>query len=464
MSERREENRAQNPEEGRIDIVGLLKEYLRTLSRMWLWILILTLAGGGISYARSYFSWQPSYTASATFTITASQDTGTDTGGAYSFYDNATAEQMVNTFPYILTSGVLSRRAAAQMGQEYVSGQIQASSENNTNLFTLSVTDSDAGRAYETLQAVITCYPEVAEMIVGRTNMELLDETGIPAHPDNPRDGRGELVKGAAVGCGLGLAWTALVMLSRRTVRKKEDFQNMINMKCLGEVPQISLKKRSRQTKNVLNIMNEKTDPDFLESLRLIRNKIEYSAWKHKHKVILVTSALAGEGKSTLAVNLALSLAQNGKRVALADCDLRHPSDREILGLEEGQGMAEILTKKIRVNDALLSAKQMGMEKIDKEMHFYFLPGGEAVDDGSRLLGTDRMQKIIEALAQSMDYVILDSAPVGVLTDAGVLAQYADSVVFVVKKDYARADHILEGLEELSGSRIHLIGGILNGV
>lgn len=461
MSERREENRTQNPEEGLIDIVGLLKEYLRTLSRMWLWVLILTLAGGGLSYARSYFSWQPSYTASATFTITASQDTGTDTTGVNSFYDNATAEQMANTFPYILTSGVLSRRAAAQMGQEQVSGQIQASSENNTNLFTLSVTDSDAGRAYETLQAVITCYPEVAELIVGRTNMELLDETGIPAYPDNPRDGRAALGKGAAVGCLLGLVWTALVMLSRRTVRKKEDFQKMINMKCLGEVPQISLKKRSRQTKNVLNIMNEKTDPDFLEALRLIRNKIEYSVWKHKHKVILVTSALAGEGKSTLAVNLALSLAQNGKRVALADCDLRHPSDREILGLEQGQGMYEILRRKIKVSDALLSAEQMGM---DKEIHFYFLPGGETVDDGSRLLGTERMQKIIETLAQNVDYVILDSAPVGMLTDAGVLAQYADSVVFVVKKDYARADHILDGLEELSGSRIHLIGGILNGV
>ena len=461
MSERREENRTQNPEEGLIDIVGLLKEYLRTLSRMWLWVLILTLAGGGLSYARSYFSWQPSYTASATFTITASQDTGTDTTGVNSFYDNATAEQMANTFPYILTSGVLSRRAAAQMGQEQVSGQIQASSENNTNLFTLSVTDSDAGRAYETLQAVITCYPEVAELIVGRTNMELLDETGIPAYPDNPRDGRAALGKGAAVGCLLGLVWTALVMLSRRTVRKKEDFQNMINMKCLGEVPQISMKKRSRQTKNVLNIMNEKTDPDFLEALRLIRNKIEYSVWKHKHKVILVTSALAGEGKSTLAVNLALSLAQNGKRVALADCDLRHPSDREILGLEQGQGMYEILRRKIKVSDALLSAEQMGM---DKEIHFYFLPGGETVDDGSRLLGTERMQKIIETLAQNVDYVILDSAPVGMLTDAGVLAQYADSVVFVVKKDYARADHILDGLEELSGSRIHLIGGILNGV
>ena len=459
MSENREENK--NPEEGLIDIIDLLKDYFQTLRRMWAWVLILAVAGGGIFYARSFFSWQPVYTASSTFTITASRDDGTDTTGSYSFYDNATAEQMVNTFPSILTSGVLSRRAAAEMGQDHITGQIKASAEDNTNLFTLSVTDSDAGRAYETLQAVITCYPEVAEMIVGRTNMQLLDETGIPAHPDNPRDSMGALKRGAAGGCALGLLWTAAVMLGRQTVRKREDFQKMIHMKCLGEVPQISIKKRSRKTRNVLNIMNEKIDPDFLEALRIIRNKVEYSAWRHKHKIILVTSALAGEGKSTLAVNLALSLAQNGKKVALADCDLRHPSDREILGLENGPGMYEILSRKIKVNDALLSSQDM---RLDQEMHFYFLPGGEGIDDGSRLLGSGRMEKIIGVLAQKMDYVILDSAPVGMLTDAGVLAQFADSVIFVVRKDYARADHILDGMEELTGSRIHLIGGVLNGV
>ena len=85
---------------------------------------------------------------------------------------------MVNTFPYILTSGVLSRRAAASMGRTALSGQISASAEDNTNLFTMSVTDTDAELAYETLQAVIACYPDVAEVIIGRTNMQLLDETG----------------------------------------------------------------------------------------------------------------------------------------------------------------------------------------------------------------------------------------------------------------------------------------------
>ena len=355
-------------EEGLIDIAGLLTDYFRTFRRMWAWVLILAVLGGVFAYVRSYVSWSPRYTASATFTITISQDTSS-TSGSYSFYDNSTVEQMVNTFPYILTSGVLSRRAAASMGRTALSGQISASAEDNTNLFTMSVTDTDAELAYETLQAVIACYPEVAEVIIGRTNMQLLDETGIPAYPDNPRDSRGAMAKGAAAGAVLGLAWIGLVMLSRKTVKKSDDFKRLINMRCIGAIPQIIMKKRSRESRRALNILNEKTDQDFLEAIRLVRSKVEYSAWKveysawkHHDKVILVTSALAGEGKSTIAVNLALALAGNGKRVALLDCDLRHPSDREILGLDDGEGLYEILTKQTNPADLLITGKDLGMD------------------------------------------------------------------------------------------------------
>lgn len=459
MSTQNEENK--QTEEGLIDIVGLLTDYFRTLRRMWIWVLILAVAGGTFSYLRSYMTWSPRYTASATFTITASQDGSDPTTGSYAFYDNSTAEQMANTFPYILTSGVLSRRAAETMGREAVSGQITASSEANTNLFTMSVTDSDAGLAYETLQAVIQCYPEVSEVIIGRTNMQLLDETGIPAYPDNPRDGKGALVKGAGAGALLGLLWAGAVTISRMTVKKKEDFQTRAHMKCIGEVPQVTMKKRSRESRNVLNILNEKTDPAFEEAMQLVRGKVEYSAWRHHSKTILVTSALAGEGKSTLAVNLALAFSKSGKRAALIDCDLRHPSDRKILGLEEGSGLYEVLTREARLGDVLLTGKDMEM---DEEFKFCFLPGGKAAEDGSRLLGSERMQKVIEAVQEKVDYVILDSAPAGLLTDAGVLAQYADSAIFVIKRDFASTTHIMEGLEELSESRVHLIGGILNGV
>ena len=93
------QNEEKNREEGLIDIVGILTDYLRTLRRMWIWVLILAAAGGIFSYARSWMAYTPVYTASATFTITASQDGMSQTEGSYSFYDNSTTEQMVNTFP-----------------------------------------------------------------------------------------------------------------------------------------------------------------------------------------------------------------------------------------------------------------------------------------------------------------------------------------------------------------------------
>ena len=160
-------------------------------------------------------------------------------------------------------------------------------------------------------------------------------------------------------------------------------------------------------------------------------------------------------------MNLALSFARNGKRAALIDCDLRNPSNRRIFGMEEGPGLYEVLSGEAKLHDVLITGRALGM---DDEFRFYFPPGGRAVEDGSRLLGRERMRKIIEVLEKKVDIVILDSAPAGMLTDAGVLAQYADSALFVIKKDYAGTSHIMDGLEELAESRVHLIGGILNGV
>ncbi len=92
------------------------------------------------------------------------------------------------------------------------------------------------------------------------------------------------------------------------------------------------------------------------------------------------------------------------------------------------------------------------------------LPGGEAIGNGSELLGTEMMHRIIKHMEQKVDYVILDSAPAGLLTDAVVLSQYADGAVFVTRKDFASVEHIMDGMEHLASSQIQIIGGILNGV
>lgn len=445
-----------------IDITELLMDYLRIFRRMWAWILVLTIMGAGVFYVRAQKQYIPVYTASATFTINIQSDQkNSDSLGTTSFYDNAAAEQMAKTFPYILTSSVLKRQVARDMGTSGVTGDIKASVAEKTNLLTLSVTDVDSERAYEILQSVIDNYPALSEVIVGKTKMEMLDETGIPSEPDNPKDFRRNAVKGACLGFLLGAIWTGILVITRRTIRKESDVNKWIHTNCLGTVPQIGFKRRSKQMKERLVLTDTNIEKVLQEPLRIIRNKVEYNAREYKNKIFMITSALAGEGKSTLAVNLMLSLAQTGKSVALIDCDLRHPSDRVILGVEDGPGLCEVLSGKAEYEDCLLNSDEMGLPQ---EMRIAFMPGGESIEDGSALLGTDRMKEIIKSMEQWADYVILDSAPTGLLTDAAVLAQHADAAIFVVRKDFARVDYIMDGMEHLAESNIQIVGGVLNGV
>lgn len=454
-------NQEKNPEEGLINVTEYVADYLRIARRMWAWFLIFCLAGAGIFYVKARIDYTPVYTASATFTVNMSQNEtlGNTTS---TFFNNSTAEQMATTFPHILTSGVLKRKVEDELGVNYLSSSISASVLEGTNLLTLSVTDTDPGWAYAVLQSVVTNYPDISEVIVGKTNMALLDETGIPAYPDNPKEFKKDALKGAVLGIVLVAAWVLLLIFTRRTIRKQEDVYRRIHTRCLGTIPYIGKKRRTKEKENPRFLVTEPKYEEVLqENLRLIRNKIEYHANEYNHKVFLITSAAAGEGKSVVSVNLALSLARAGHKVTLIDCDLRHPTDREIFEIENGAGLVDVLEKRARTKECLLRPADI---KLDEDLKFLFFPGGEAVADGSKLLGSPTMEKIINSAKQWADYVILDSAPAGLITDSVVLAQYADASIFIVRKDYALLDDIIDGMEHLAESRVQIIGCILNGV
>lgn len=441
----------------KIDITLLLTDFLRTLRIMWRHVVVLAVIGAVIMGVMAYRNYVPMYTASTTFTIRIRNVQG---GTTSTYYDNSAAEQLAKTFPYILTSGVLQRRVANELGVSSISGRITASSIENTNLFTLSVEDRDPENAYRILQAVVNNYPSFSESIIGKVSMKVFDDSGVPTAPSNSRDLSGNIQKGAIIGGAFGLLWVLAVTLLRKTIRREEDCIKRLNQRCLGAIPYIRFKERSKQIENRLNILDEKIEPGFKEAIRIIRNKVERSAKEHSLKTILVTSAMPGEGKSTIAVNLALSLAQEGKRVVLIDADLRNPSDSEILNFESELGLIDFLKGKTSPKDCMYSANRMGL---DKKLPFFFVPGGKAVADGDNYLGSRRMKAMIENLEDQVDYLILDSAPVGLLTDASLIAQYADGVVFIIKKDYVKTENILRGMEHLAESKIHMIGCVLNG-
>ena len=441
-----------------IDQLVILIDFLKILPKLWIWFLVLIIAGGGIAYHKASSGYVPCYTATSTFTITIKREQSIM--GSVSFYDNAAAEQMAKTFPYILTSSLLQHRIEAHMGTDFTSS-INVSVTENTNLLTLSVTDRDPQKAYDTLCSVIVNYPIVSEPIVGKVSMNVLDESGVPTSPKNPRIFIKETLTGAGIGICIGLVWAILVFMTNRTVVKESDIKKKLNINCLGVIPRVSGKKRTKAVTDYFVITDPKARDVLQESFRMVRNKVEYHSHKYHQKSILVTSAAAGEGKSFFAANLALSLATTGKKVVLIDCDLRHPTGRLIFRMDQGTGLGEYLNNELSLAEYL---DQAGHENHHTFPNFLFLPGGAAVDDGSHLLESNRMMDLINCVKSNADYVILDCAPAGLLTDPAVLAKYAESAILLIRKDFSRIDFISDALGHLSESNIQIIGGVLNDV
>lgn len=176
MSENREltESSKKREEQEKIDIISLLDDFAGGLKKLWLLILVLIVVCAVRSYFATSFTYTPKYVASATMSVT------TPSGGG-GYLDAASARQMAEVFPYVLTSGVLEDVVAQEMGLDSIPGSIDVEAEEGTNLLTMSVSSNDPQMAYNILHAVIDYYPEVAEFVFGETRLEILDETGIPS-------------------------------------------------------------------------------------------------------------------------------------------------------------------------------------------------------------------------------------------------------------------------------------------
>lgn len=450
MSDRMESTEKERIEETeKIDIISLAGDFLYGLKKLWLLILVLTLAGAGISYFRTSYTYTPQYVASATMSVTAP-------GGQY--IGAQTASQMAEVFPYILTSGVLEDVVAREMGMDSVPGSISATAEEGTNLLTMSVTSDDPQMAYDILHTVIDCYPEVAEFVLGNTSLTILDETGVPSDTRKEVVVRGSYRRGAVMGAGAGLVILCLYILLKKTVKSKDKLKSQINLPDMGSLPYIRNKKRKKKPEqNKVSLINARTPASYQEAMRRLRIRVLKEVEENQTKTIMVTSSIPGEGKTTVAVNLAISLVRQGKKVVLVDCDLRNPSIADFLGItEQRPGIDSVLHKKAAVTDVLTEIDVNGENKLT------LLLGEEEEKTDISLLGSKRMEGLIAELKNMADVVILDTAPAQLLADAALMARFVDAALYVIRYDYTKMYKIREGIQALAMSKIKMLGYVFN--
>ena len=213
MSENREViEKKEIDEVEKIDIMNLVADLVMAVRKLWGLLIVLLIVCTLRSYFATSFSYTPQYVASATVSVTTP-------GGGYTNIQSA--KDMAEIFPYILTSGVLKDVVAQDMGLDYLPGQINVQAEEGMNMLTISVSGDDPQMAYNILQSVIKNYPEVAEYIFGETQLQILDETGIPSDTQEEIVIRGSYRRGALQGLIVSAVILCLYVFLKRTVNSK---------------------------------------------------------------------------------------------------------------------------------------------------------------------------------------------------------------------------------------------------
>ena len=190
------------------------------------------------------------------------------------------------------------------------------------------------------------------------------------------------------------------------------------------------------------------------ESYRSLRTNIQYSSIDKQVKTLVVTSSNAGEGKSTVAGNLAYTFFQNGKRVLIIDCDLRKPSLHRKFNVSNEEGLTDVLVGTSKLNNV--------MKKIDDNL--YLLTTGTLPPNPAEIIGSNTMENFLEQCKINFDYIILDTPPILPVTDSKLLAIKADATVVVVRSEVSKSKHVSQAFKELEKVNANIIGTILNDV
>ena len=189
------------------------------------------------------------------------------------------------------------------------------------------------------------------------------------------------------------------------------------------------------------------------EQYRAIRTNIEYSNVDQNTKTILVTSSDKNEGKTTTVSNLAVSFANLNKKVLIIDCDLRNPSIHKMFKLNNIYGLTDILAKDRAVDKCI---QETELENL------YVLTAGAIPPNPAEILSSEKMKNLIEDLKNMYDYIFIDTPPIGLVTDAGVLSSFIDGVVLVVKSESVEKKYLEETKKKLDAVDARILGAILN--
>jgi succinoglycan biosynthesis transport protein ExoP len=432
-----------------------LRDYVRIFHKSWILILACTLLGIATASAFSIAT-TPKYVASTQLYVSVQSAAGAGSGELVQ--GTSFARQAVTSYVDLVNKAIVLDDVIENLSLDLTAAQlapmVAASSPLNTSLVDISVTNSDpvlaakiANSIGENFSRIVVNDLEkpngadaVSPVKIATTQPALVP--GKPASPNVPLN----IALGLLVGLAIGIGVAVLRSILDTRIHSLHDIELVTDAPMLGGItfdPEAS--------KRPLVVHADPKNPR-AESFRSLRTNLQFVNVEGGPRSFVVTSSIPGEGKSTTTANLAIALAETGARVALIDGDLRLPRVAEYMGIEGGVGLTDVLIGRAELADVL---QKWGKGKL------YVLPSGRVPPNPSELLGSAAMARLLASLTEQFDVVLIDAAPLLLVTDAAVLSKLCGGALLVVASGRTKRNELAAAVKALERVGSQLVGVVI---
>ena len=432
------------------DVLNVIGDILKN----WWVVVCIALAVSLWAYMAAFFLYEPTYTSDTTFVVSAK---GTTTGT----YANTTkAKKLTDTFQSVLGSQVLQKKVAESLNMSSFPGTVSIEVLPETNLLTVAVTSDSPELSFRLLKGILDNYEEVSKNVLGEVVLETFEEPDFPSGPDVAFQGR-SVMKKAFLGAGaVMILLLGLMSYLRDTVKSQEDVNRKLDTTLFGvlghERAYRNLRARILRRRKKQLITEPTVGFGFAESIKKMRTKVIYQCEKEKQKVILVTSTAPQEGKTTVAANLALAIAQRGKKVLLIEGDLKKAVLADVLStkIPDWAGLDKKKSKSGDLDEAVF--------RPEENLPLYLLANRSPWNKAAEFLGSTRFSQFLENWKQRVDYIIIDGPSVKGRADAEILMRQADLSLLVVRQNQQKIPAINDTIDLLESYGKRVAGCVLN--
>lgn len=442
-----------------------IPELLRRLWKRKLPVLSGAIFGALLFFSVSRLFITPLYEASVTLYV---NNTSSKEMTSYiTQSDLYASSQLVDTYAAIILSDAILedviQKVSLDMSIDELADILKIEAVNETEVFKITVRHADAGTAARIVDSIAEIAPEQIASIVKGSSVTIINYARIPENIAFP-DYLLTTCIGFAAGMALTVGYLLIGEMLDNRMKTAADFMRW-EYPLLASVPDFLSKKSSgygyygkkKSRKEGLEeekaavrscMLTEHTPFAIQEAYKTLRTNVLFSSPDQAKRVIVISSALQNETKSTTAINLAVAFAQNQSRVLLIDCDLRLPSIAKRLGIRQSPGLTDLMMD-MQPDQKVLCVLKNGL---------HVLAAGTIPPNPTEMLGSQKMEQILKRLSENYDYIIMDTPPLETMPDAAILSKLATDVILTVRQDRAEKGELDAVVRKLELAQAKILG------